>query len=243
MNWERLERDNATADEQVKLKRLQFELRKKVPSPISGQDVFRLGGGGRMDEKDPLKWLRLQTEEIANRAAKGIGSVVGEEKLRVAWLATGPFGSGIFDMLHKKGVSIPWFQHGFTCDEFGFHDFADFGYYGDTNEYKHKLTPLEEIARHNLHNGWGGRGLERWVRSVTDVCRDLKIDAVVQYLHTGCVTTGGLAQVTAEILEKELGISVLNIQGRQNDWNEDKEREFQKNVGEFVDMCIANKKR
>ncbi|MFC2039155.1 hypothetical protein ACFLUG_05245, partial [Chloroflexota bacterium] len=64
-----------------------------------------------------------------------------------------------------------------------------------TDEFKCKLTPLEEIARRNVHNGWGGRGLERWTAAVRDVCIDLKIDAVVQFLHTGCVTTGGIANV------------------------------------------------
>jgi hypothetical protein len=187
-------------------------------------------------------FLRRQTEEIANRAAKGIGSVPGEEKLRVAWLATGPFGSGVFDMLHKKGVSVPWFQHGYTCHQMGYRDFARFGYGGDENEFKRKLTPLEEIARASLHNSWAGRGIERWIESVTHVCRELNIEAVVQFLHTGCVTTGGIAKVMAEILEAKLGLPVLNVQGRQNDWSQEDERQFQEEVNEFIDMCLANKK-
>ncbi|MFC2038348.1 2-hydroxyacyl-CoA dehydratase family protein, partial [Chloroflexota bacterium] len=111
-----------------------------------------------------------------------------------------------------------------------------------TDEFKCKLTPLEEVARASLHNSWAGRGLERWVESVSHVCRDLKIDAVVQFLHTGCVTTGGIAKVMEEVLEKELGIPVRNIQGRQNDWSAEDEQEFQGNVNEFIDLCIANKK-
>ena len=241
MNWEDLEHRIAVEKEITKLMRQQYELRKKVPSPISGQDVFRLG-----EPREPqaaLNYWLAQTEEVAERAAKGIGSVVNnEEKLRIAWLATGPFGSGVFDMLHKRGVSIPWFQHGFTCNQYGFRDYAYFKHYSDETEFKCKLNVLEEISRKTAHNGWGGRGLERWVRSVTEVCRDLRIDAVVQFLHTGCVTVGGLAQVTKEILESQLGIPVLNIQGRQNDWDAEKERDFQRGVNEFIDMCLEKKK-
>ena len=40
-------------------------------------------------------------DELFERADKGIGGV-HEEKLRIAWLATGPYGRSTFELLRKK---------------------------------------------------------------------------------------------------------------------------------------------
>ena len=69
MNWENLEaRVNAEA-EATRLLRRQLELRRKVPCPISGQDVFR-GFAGRDDRVKGLEYIRVQTEEVEEESGK-----------------------------------------------------------------------------------------------------------------------------------------------------------------------------
>ncbi len=85
-----------------------YELRKRVPCPLSPQDSFRIMRSalpGRYP--NPAKWLeycRMYRDELFERAGKRIGGVP-EEKLRIAWLATGRYGRATFDLLRRNGVS------------------------------------------------------------------------------------------------------------------------------------------
>jgi len=163
-----------------------YELRRRVPCPISPQDSFRLmimRPSANYHPDKVLEYCRSYRDELFERADKGIGGVP-EEKLRIAWLATGPYGRATFDLLSRKGVSVPWFHYGMAPQMFGVlrND------YGDDSIYGRKLTPLEEVARRWNCNVWAGPS-EMWVDTLVQVCKELKIDAVVDFLQTGCVTT------------------------------------------------------
>lgn len=214
-----------------------YNLRKRVPCPISPQDSFRIM---RLPHRyhDPakvLEYCRVYHDEMFERAEKGIGGVP-EEKLRLAWLATGPYGRSTFDLLVRKGVSLPWFHYGVAAYNFGvLHDD-----YGD-NKYGRKLTPLEELGRLFNYNTWSGAS-EVWVDSLLQVCQELKIDAVVDFLQAGCVVTKNLKRITAQRLKEELGIPTLDVEGREFFSTEAAAVEMNKKLEEFIDMCIANKK-
>jgi benzoyl-CoA reductase/2-hydroxyglutaryl-CoA dehydratase subunit BcrC/BadD/HgdB len=215
-----------------------YELRKKVPCPISPQDSFRVM---RLPHRYPnpakvLEYCKLYRDEMFERADKGIAGVP-EEKLRVAWLATGPYGRSTFDLLVKKGVSLPWFHYGIAAYNFGIirND------YGDTN-YGRKLSPLEEIARHFNYNTWGGTS-DVWIDTLIQACRELKIDAVVDFLQVGCIPTKNLKRITAQRVMAELGIPTLDLEGRELFATESATVEMNKKLEEFIDMCIANKKQ
>ncbi len=218
-----------------------YELRQRVPCPISPQDAFRLVA---MPSRYPnphkvLEYARMYHDELFERAEKGIGGVK-DEKLRIAWLATGPYGRETFDMLAKKGVSLPWFHYGVAPPSFGVVP-CD---YGDEKTYGRKLTPIEELVRirHWNTNIWSGPG-EMWVGSLVKVCRELKIDAVVDFLQVGCITTKNLKRITAQRLRDELGIPTLDLEGREFFASEAEQYAMNHKLEEFLDMCIANKAR
>ena len=150
-----------------------YELRKRVPCPISPQDSFRLMA---MPSRYPnpakvVEYSRSYRDELFERADKGIGGVP-EEKLRIAWLATGPYGRSTFDLLTRKGVSLPWFHYGRAPQYFG----VVRDDYGDESVYGRKLTPLEELGRFFNANVWAGDS-DAWVDPLIKVCQELKIDA------------------------------------------------------------------
>ncbi|MBI4304065.1 MAG: 2-hydroxyacyl-CoA dehydratase [Chloroflexi bacterium] len=215
-----------------------YELRKRVPCPISPQDSFRLGAVPHRytNPAKVVEYSKMYRDELFERADKGIGGVP-EEKLRIAWLATGPYGRSTFDLLTRKGVSLPWFHYGFAPYYFGI--IRD--HYGDDSVYGRKLTPLEEAVRDWNSNVWGGSG-DMWVDSLVTACRELKIDAVVDFLQAGCITTKNLKRITAQKLMEELGIPTLDLEGREFFTTEAATLEMNRKLEEFLDMCIASKK-
>jgi hypothetical protein len=169
------------------------------------------------------------------RAEKGIAGVP-EEKLRIAWLATGPFGRATFDLLVGKGVSLPWFHYGASPYYFGVVPSA----YGDESTYGRKLEPLEELARYMNANVWAGDA-NKWIDPLVKACRELKIDAVVDFLQVGCITTKNLRRITAQRLQDELDIPTLDLEGREFFDTEAGQLEMNRKLEEFLDMCIATK--
>ncbi len=225
-------------DQATKYLRATYDLRKKEPCPIGPQDAFRLI---RMPSRhhDPpkvLEYCKMFSEEMLERSDKNM-SGVKEENLRIAWLATGPFGRGTFDLLAKKGVSLPWFHYGLGPQTFGvMHDD-----YGEDKIYGRKLKPLEEVVRTWHANVWGADAAT-WVDPLVTVCRDLKIDAVVDFMQVGCRTTNSMRWITAKRLKDELGIPTLDLEGRELYATESAQQEMNRKLEEFLDMCIANKK-
>ncbi len=215
-----------------------YALRKRVPCPISSQDCFRIGmGAGGHNPRKALDYCRIYRDELFERAEKGIGGVP-EEKLRIAWLATGPYGRSTFDLLSKKGVSMVWFHYGISPRAYGvIHD--DYG----ENNYGRKLTPLEEMARMSYFNSntWA-TSAEPWVDSLIKACKELKVDAVVDFLQVGCITTKNLKRITTQRVRDEAGIPTLDLEGREFFSTEAGAIEMNKKLEDFLDLCIANKK-
>jgi len=205
---------------------------------MSPQDTFRMTRppSRSMKPKKALEFAKMYRDELFERADTGVGGVT-EERLRVAWLATGPFGRETFDLLSKKGIGMPLFYR----DEIAFEYGAEKNDYGDDSVYGKHLTPLEEIARRSNCLHWGGDA-ELWVGPLVKLCRELKIDAVVDFLQAGCVPTKNLKKITSIRLKDELGIPTLDLEGRQMLMTEAAQVEMNKRLEEFLDMCLANKK-
>jgi hypothetical protein len=214
-----------------------YELRKLVPSPISGKDAFRIPRlpSGFGDIRKAQEYFRVWSEEMHERAAKGMGSVE-DEKLRVMWAVSGPYYLDVFSILEKHGVSVPWFQFDASCRWSG----VKYGVYGDEKEYGRKLTPLEEQARMINSHSWGSLA-SRWVEDTLIVCRDLKIDAIVNFRQVGCTATVNLAKILEDQAEKELGIPVIHIEGRQLDSTYADPQIMEDELILFVDECIRRK--
>ncbi len=215
-----------------------YALRARVPCPLSPQDSFRLAMAPSRysNPHKVVEYARMYRDELFERADKGIGGVK-DEKLRIAWLATGPYGRSTFDMLIKKGVSLPWFHYGVAAYNYGIVK----NQFGVDSAYGRKLKPLEELARPWNTNSWAGNAA-MWVDTLVQACRELKIDACVDFLQPGCVTTKNLKRITAQKLRDELGIPTLDLEGREFFSSEAEQFEMNRKLEEFLDMCIANKK-
>lgn len=211
-----------------------YELRKLVPCPEAGRDVFRIPRlpSFYAEPVRALDYFRTRRDEVRERAARGV-SPSGQEKLRILWAVSGPYYSDPFGFLEQRGVSVPFFLFGIATRLFG----VRYGMYGDETEYGRKLTPLEEQARVLNCNAWAGLAT-RWVEDALFVCRDLKIDAIVNFLQRGCGATLGLAKLLADEAEEKLGIPTLQIEGRQLDSGDYDERQFLARLSDFVDMCL-----
>ena len=213
-------------------------LRRRVPCPLSGQDAFRLPRIPSMypDPKKAVEYWKAFAEEMHERAEKGYG-VLEDEKLRFLWAVTGPFYFNPFDVLAKRGVAVPAMQFGVMSRFFG----VEYGFIDDITEYGRKLTPLEELARFLNGNTWAGLG-NRWVDSTLHMAKDLKCDGIVYFLQLGCSASGGVSRLVVERAEKELGIPVLLLEGRQLDPFYKSQQESEEELNAFIDLCLSRKK-
>ena len=214
-----------------------YQLRKRVPCPIAGKDAFRLPliPSYTHDPAKAVDYFRIWRDEMQERADKGIGAVK-EEKLRVLWAVSGPFHADPFTILERRGVSIPWFQFDVAMRWSA----VKYPLYGDDTEYGRKLSPLEEEASRMLNFSWGGLA-QRWVEDTLFVCRDLKIDAIINFKQVGCTATVGLAKILEDRAEKELGIPTMHFEGRQLDPSYFDQVQVNSQLNLFVDSCLRRK--
>jgi benzoyl-CoA reductase/2-hydroxyglutaryl-CoA dehydratase subunit BcrC/BadD/HgdB len=214
-----------------------YELKKRVPCPIGPRDAFREPRKPSIyhDPHKALDWLRSFRDELAERAETGMG-VMSDEKLRLMWAVSGPLNFDPFEILEKRGVSLPVFQFGMSSRWYG----SVYPVYGDETEYGKKLSPLEEEARMINCNAWAGLA-KRWVDDILFQCRDQKIDAIVYFMQVGCVTSRCTGAMVAQEAEKQLGIPTLLLEGRMLSTDRQSQVDFQNQLSDFIDIAITRK--
>ncbi|MBI2854076.1 MAG: 2-hydroxyacyl-CoA dehydratase [Chloroflexi bacterium] len=226
-------------NEYNKYERLQWKLRATVPCPMAGRDAFRepMYPHFYANPAKCVDYMRRFTEEMEEKASKGIGSVQGEERLRLLWSPTAPYFADPFGWLAKRGVAVP-------AVEMGTMNRRRRGHYSAYGELWHgrKLSPFEEALRGLGDSAWGGLG-HGTVQSHIETCRQLKLDGIVYFLQWGCEITNNFGTLISEVAEKELGIPTLILQGRQLDESTFEEQEFYRQLEEFVDICLDAKKK
>ncbi len=214
------------------------QLRKHIPCPDHPRDVFRepLMPQECANPSLIVKYYQSYRDELRARVERGF-SPVGEEKLRIVWAISGPYGSNIWDYLAERGVSVPYWHFGQAARIFYK------PYYGDVTEFGRKLSLLEEEARIMLYNSWAGTG-ERWIRDTIFPCQEFQADGLVLFEQTGCQPVQGLDQLVVERLEKEMGIPAWRIEGRQLlGRSERTEAEFMVGLEAFINLCFDRKNR
>lgn len=219
-------------DESKKLVRRNYEMRQTIPCPIGPKDAFRLDY--LRGSKRGVEHYERRLAEITERAEKGVGAVK-EERLRVAWMATGPYSRDTFKILEEMGVSVPWFHYGGAASMYSVVPFGE-----GEKRYGRKLKPLERVAELAHFSGWA-QTADYWIDPLITVCRELKIDAVVDFLQPGCVVTKGLKKIISSRVKNELGIPVLDLEGRQFFNSPAAQAEMNWRLAEFLELCIQNK--
>ncbi|MDO8669833.1 MAG: 2-hydroxyacyl-CoA dehydratase family protein, partial [Dehalococcoidia bacterium] len=91
-----------------------YRLKSAVPCPVAGSDSFRLPPFGIVDDPRVAQYAEMYRDELAKRVSKGFGAVQGE-RLRFAWLISGPVYVDPWTFLAKHGVSVPFFEFGLAA--------------------------------------------------------------------------------------------------------------------------------
>ncbi len=213
-----------------------YELRRRVPCPDHPRDVFRepMAPGQYADPSLIVEYYERYRDELTDRAARG-WSPVGEEKLRIVWAITGPYGSNIWDYLAERGVSVPYWHYGAAATEFykPIHGGADFA---------GKLTPLQREAWAQLYNSWGGTG-ERWTHDTIHAGKEFQANGIVLFEQTGCQPMVGIGELVKRRIEQELDIPVWRVEGRQLLGRSERvESEFMSGLEAFINLCFERKK-
>ncbi len=214
-----------------------YKLRQLAPCPDHPRDVFRepVQPSDYLNPQDFVAYYEAYRDELRERAGRGF-IAVGEERLRIVWGITGPYGSGVWDYLAGRGVSVPFWHYGGADRIFAM------PMIGESGEFGKKLSPLEEVARTIMYNSWGGDG-ERWLRDTVRVCRDFKADGFVYFDQTGCQPVLGLGELNRQRLEKELDIPTWYVEGRMLlGRTERTEADFMAGLESFVNLCFTRKK-
>ncbi len=210
-----------------------YQMLKRRPSPIAGTDAFRLSSsGGGPSYPEPLKgleYMRVQRDEMAERVEKGIAAVPGE-KLRMLWTVTRPLFMDPFPILAKRKIAVILFYMGLVNVNLGLPRTA---YWGGR-----KLTPLEKVAADLICDLATGAG-SRWVNAMIWICRDLQIDAIINYCMLGCTASLGLRKLVEDAAEKELGIPTLQLEGKIWDSSYASEATITARLDEFAQMCLS----
>ena len=87
---------------------------------------------------------------------------------------------------------------------------------------------------------WGALA-KRWVDNTLYVCRDLKVDAIINFRQVGCTATVGLAKILEDCAEKELGIPTLHFDRWQLDPSYFDAAQVNSQLDIFVDSCLRRK--
>jgi benzoyl-CoA reductase/2-hydroxyglutaryl-CoA dehydratase subunit BcrC/BadD/HgdB len=203
------------------------------PSPIGGHDSAALSQGVFMlpMTRKTVEWARARRDEVLERVDKGIAAVPGE-KLRILWTVTRPTFFDPYAVLSKWKIVVPFAFGGasyWTIPGFGSPPWDD-----------SKLTPLEKEAAALISITWTGEG-KRWVDGIRQVCQDLQIDAIINYLMLGCTATLGLQKVVKDMAENELGIPTLQLEGKQLDATYASEATISAKLDEFAQICLTNR--
>jgi benzoyl-CoA reductase/2-hydroxyglutaryl-CoA dehydratase subunit BcrC/BadD/HgdB len=209
-------------------------LRRQVPCPLTPRDVMRLPRFGWGDLDRQLQYLSAYKDEMAEKHEMRLRSGFNE-RLRLAWLVAYPFFYDLGSFLEERGVSVVLLEIASAG-----YPLKDRGLMGDDKEYGRKLTPLEEFARREVAVPWLGM-TDRRIDYLCHCYNELKFDAMVHYVQSGCPVNNATSWLLAEKMKEEFGISSLLLEGRMLDKSAFNQQEFETKLDDFIE--VASKHR
>ncbi len=211
-----------------------YQMQRLKPSPLAGKEAFRQTGpippGMSPNPKKGVEYARMRRDEVAERVAKGIAAVPGEQ-LRMIWTVTRPWFMNPFKVLEKRKAAVLLHYWGPTFTRI---PLPQTNFWGDR-----KLSPLEKVAAELLSSLWTGTST-RWVDNLIWIAKDLQVDAIINYNMVGCTATLGLKKPVEEQAEK-IGVAVLQLEGKQWDSNYASEATINAKLDEFAQMLLSKK--
>ncbi len=222
-----------------KYRREIFQLIKHVPCPIAPLDglrrIYILFEPSRYPNMQKAnEYLRAMRDELGERVASGKGPYP-EERLRLLWAGISHELQALdpSKLLLERKVALPLTVVGESVRILGLRTEP----YGGVSEYGVKLSPLQEEARTLDNNTWGGPA-QRWVNDTLDMARGIGAHGILHFLQMGCTPMRGMGTALSDRAEKELGIPILNIEGRQIDKDYMTEEKFEEILSPFIDKCF-----
>lgn len=180
-----------------------------------------------------MEYLKMQRDEIFERAEKGIG-VMPEEKLRWMWSTVGVnYDETVYKWLEQNGIAL-YYVYGMNAHQLGLR----MGFYGDPWNGR-KLTPLEEEARYGFYNSWNGRG-ERLIDDWMFIAKDQGCDGMVYVLQPGCLPVLNLRKVFADSMEAQ-GIPTMGLEIRGIFKEGYNQKDVIAKLSNFMEICQANR--
>lgn len=187
------------------LVRIQQELRKAVPTPITGREgiasfgiLFQFWG-----TQEVLEYCQTLYKETKARVERG-EAPLAEEEHRICWLGAYPY----YDMKLLDRIKV---EH-HTEIPLDFNNFLFEYPIEDTSD------PLRAVAQRTL-----GMPAVRFVYPYSSLrhefltqVREFQVEGVIYYLHFGCANTAGISAPMREDL-KAMGIPTLVVDGAPMD--------------------------
>ncbi|MEW6034815.1 MAG: 2-hydroxyacyl-CoA dehydratase family protein [Chloroflexota bacterium] len=182
--------------------RIQQELRKAVPAPLTGREGISSFGilyhcRGRPEALEYYETLYQEKKESAERRE----APLAEEKYRVGWVGALPY---------WKLTILDWMKKEHNTEVV-----LDINNSMPEPEIEEGLEPLQVIARRVL--GYPGLRIcypySAWREGFLHNCREFKLDAMILYGHPGCANLGGVYNMMKNDLRERLGIPTLTIDG------------------------------
>ncbi len=216
-----------------------FQMLKHVPCPISPAEGIAKGPqylepSLYPNMKKAVEYCRMYRDELGERVASGRGSY-GEERLRLMWAGhthEKQVLNPVKVMIERK-VALPLTIGGGTARALGLRTKP----MGEMSEYGVKLSPLQEEARIFDSRYWGGPG-KRWVEGSLQAAREIGAHGIIHFNLIGCTPMRSVGTIVAERAEKDLGIPVLNLEGRVMDKEYMSQEAFDEILSPFIDKCF-----
>jgi len=178
------------------------ELRKAVPTPLRAREAFRNFSvwSFLLGKPEAVEYFRIIRDETRRRVEKGEGAVE-QERYRIVWLYIPPnYALSVFDWMEVEyGAVIP-------MDIFNFLGQFDW----DLDK------PLETLARkayYSLLIRQLGGPIENATSEAVRMVREYKADGAVWLTQIGCKQGCAVIRRMKDVLQDELGIPFLCIDG------------------------------
>ncbi len=206
-----------------------YEMSQSVPAPISGMDCLRFYPRAVSDASRLARYLEALRDELKERVKAGIGAVRGD-KLRLLWLQTPPLFTDSFRFLEERGVAVLTEMGGLNVQRA----------IRPADELVATDSPLQREARWAFNFHGYGRA-ERRVQGTLRLCREYRVDGVVNCNQRLCHYYEHTARIIQERVENELGIPVLTLTGDFMDMRDFDEAGYYRQLEQFVEVCSARK--
>lgn len=211
-----------------------FNLLKTKPTPIAGKDSLRLGlRPTQVYTARAVKAMEARYEELAERAAKGIAAVPGEQA-RLIWTMTNPVFMDVFKVLADQKIAVLTQYEGEPMRRWAPLPRKEPEW---LNKYM-PLKPLEKIAAQSV---LGIKTAKEWVDGLMWVCKQLDVDGIVNYNMVGCTEVLGIKRLVEERAQEELDIPTLQLEGKQWDENFADEKTITAQLNEFAALILGKK--